>query len=193
MDLHRRFLVPSILLLGALGLAAAPGPVYLHETNSTLVLGNDYLERSISIAGDHVGTTQFLNKLSGRTYAVSGPEFELRLIYERVGYGFGSENPMVVTADGLRVFDHKVDDLPGGGKRVTLQLGPSRGRGRGLDVDLVYELNPGDFFTRQWLHVSKPRQGTDFIDWVSVAKNRWVCRNSRLAVSANRCSPTTCS
>jgi Melibiase len=169
----------SLLLLQAAGLGLAAGPVYLREAGSSLALGNDYLERTISIADGGVGTVRFLNKITGRAYALGGSEFEMKLIYERVGYDFGGENPMVVTARGLRVADRKLEDLAGGGKRLVLHLdsspaGGGRGRGgRGTRVDLVYELKPDDFFMRQWLTMAKPQQGTLFVDWVSVAKNEW--------------------
>jgi hypothetical protein len=159
--------------------ALAAGPVYVREAGSTVAIGNDYLERTISVADGAVGTVRFLNKISGRTYALSGGEFAVKLIYERVGYDFGNENPRVMTARGLRVADRQVAGAAGGGKRLVLHLGPNqaaggRGRGgRGARVDLIYELKPDDFFMRQWVSLPKPQQGTQFIDWVSVAKNEW--------------------
>src|SRR5580658_6410297 len=146
----------SVLLFPAASLMLAAGPVYVRETGTSLALGNDFLERTISIADGAVGTARFLNKISGKAYALSGTEFEMKLIYERVGYDFGDENPRVVTARGLRVADRKVEDLAGGGKRLVLHLdsnraGGGRGRGgRGTRVDVVYELKPDDFFMRQW-------------------------------------------
>jgi hypothetical protein len=170
----------SVLLFQAAGFGIAAGPVYVRETGSSLALGNDFLERTISIADGQVGTVRFLNKISGQAYALGGSEFEMKLIYERVGYDFGGENPRVLTARGLRVADRKVEDLAGGGKRLVLHLatpapaGGGRGRGgRGTQVDVVYELKPDDFFMRQWVVLPKPQQGTLFLDWVSVAKNEW--------------------
>jgi hypothetical protein len=176
-------IVRPLLLITCLFRAAAAfgaGPVYLRESGSSLVLGNDYLERTISIAEGQTGTTRFVNKISGRAYALGGPEFAVKIIYERVGYDFGDENPKVITARSLRLLDHAAEDLPGGAKRLTLHLGTiqtaGRGRGqaqRGPRVDVVYELKPDDFFTRQWLFIPKPQQGTWFLDWVSVARNEW--------------------
>ncbi|HKE27582.1 MAG TPA: hypothetical protein VKB88_34740 [Bryobacteraceae bacterium] len=158
--------------LAALVLAAATsyaaGPVYIHETPASLTLGNDFLERTISTTTP-IGTTQFLNKLTGRTYAVHGEEFELRLIAERVGYSFGSENPVRITVAGMRVTGKDLQDAAGG-KRVTLHL--TRG-GRGPEIDLTYELKPDDFYTRQWLKLRKPAQSSYFVDSASVFKNAW--------------------
>ena len=160
----------SILLFFlAAATVLAAGPVYVHTTGSAIVLGNDYLERTISIADNDLGTRQLLNKLTGRAYSLRGDEFELKLNYERVGYNFGNENPRVVTAAGARLAGQKTDDTPAGGKRITLHLAPARG----ATIDLVYELNPADFFTRQWVHIAKPQQGTWFLDWLAVARNEW--------------------
>ena len=160
----------SILLFFlAAATVLAAGPVYVHTTGSAIVIGNDYLERTISIADNDLGTRQLLNKLTGRAYSLRGDEFELKLNYERVGYNFGNENPRVVTAAGMRLASRNIDDTPAGGKRVTLHLAPARG----ATIDLVYELNPADFFTRQWVHIAKPQQGTWFLDWLAVAKNEW--------------------
>ena len=164
-----RSIALPILFLCAAAAGLAAGPVYVHDTAPAIVLGNDFLERTISTADGDAGTRQFLNKITGRAYALRGPEFELKLTTERVGYSFGSENPRVVTAAGMRVASHKVDDTPGGGKRVTLHLAQDRG----MAVDAVYELQPGDFFTRQRVHIAKPAQGTYFIDWLAPAKNEW--------------------
>jgi hypothetical protein len=167
--------VAALFLAAAASVAA--GPVYVRESGATVILGNDYLERTISTADGDVGTRQFLNKITGRAYALGGPEFELRLTFERVDYVFGNQNPLVVTAGGMRLASRKIEDAAGGGKRVVLQLGPDQGASRreqpGVGVTLVYELKPEEFFTRQWLTFPKPRQGTYFVDWVSVAKNSW--------------------
>jgi hypothetical protein len=157
------------MLLAASAGAWAASPVYVRETPGALTLGNDFLERTISIAGT-AGTTQFLNKLTGRTYSVRGDEFELQLVAERVGYDFGSENPQRLTASRLRSAGRNIEDTGARGKRVIIHL--ARGS-RGLEVDLTYELQPGDFFTRQWLTVRKPAQATYFIDSVSVFKAEW--------------------
>src|ERR1035438_4513230 len=131
----------SILLFFlAAATVLAAGPVYVHTASSAIVLGNDYLERTISIADNDLGTRQLLNKLTGRAYSLRGDEFELKLNYERVGYSFGNENPRVVPAAGMRLASRNIDDTPAGGKRVTLHLAPARG----ATIDPVYEPNPAD-------------------------------------------------
>jgi len=164
----RSFALPVVFLCAAAACQAA-GPVYARDAGSSIVLGNDYLERTISTAPGDVGTRQFVNKITGRVYALRGPEFELRLNVELVGYSFGSENPRVITAAGMRVASRQVEDTKTGGKRVTLRLAGDRGAA----VEIAYQLEPADFFTRQWIHVAKPAQGTNFVDWAAPAENEW--------------------
>src|SRR5580698_5299057 len=88
------FLVPAVF---------AAGPVEVRTGSASIVLANDYLERTVSVADGDIGTRQFLNKITGRAYSLRGAEFEVKLNYERVGYTFGSENPRDFTAAGARV------------------------------------------------------------------------------------------
>jgi hypothetical protein len=148
---------------------SAAGPVEVRTKASSIVLANDYLERTISLADGDVGTRQLVNKITGRAYVLRGNEFEVRFNTERVGYNFGGENPRVMTAAGARVASRDVKDTPRGGKCVTLHLAPARN----AVVDLMYELDPTDFYTRQWIHIAKPQQGTNFLEWVAPASNEW--------------------
>jgi hypothetical protein len=163
-----KYTTAAIYLLLVRALSGA-GPVEIRTNASSIVLANDYLERTISTADSDLGTRQLLNKITGRAYSLRGSEFEINFNGERVGYNFGGENPRTLTAAGARLNGRNVDDTPTGGKRVTLHLAPARN----IAVDLVYELNPGDFFTRQWLHIAKPQQGTYFLEWVVPSSNEW--------------------
>lgn len=175
-----------ILLLSALALSAlsvdAATPVSVHEQGATLSLANDYLERVVEIADGSVRTVRLVNKLSGRTHEVRGDEFEVKLIFERVGYDFGGENPLVLTSRDLKVTSHEVHDAPGGGKRAVyhLVLPKSPQEKTGVEATLVYELNPDDYFTRQWIELKTTGKGTFFIDSVAVAKNDWRADDFRL-------------
>jgi len=159
-------LAVSVLFLQAL---SAAGPVEVRTAASSIVLANDFLERTISIADGDIGTRQLVNKITARAYALRGAEFEIKCNGEWVGYDFGDENPRTFTAAGARVASHNIEDTPAGGKRLTLHLAPARNAA----IDLIYELNAGDFFTRQWLHIAKPKQGTLFLEWVAPASNEW--------------------
>ena len=168
-----------LLLLSAPALSAlrasAATPVSVHEQGATLSLANDYLERTVEVADGSVHTVRLVNKLSGRTHEVRGDEFEVKLIFERVGYDFGGENPLVLTSRDLKVTGHEVQDAAGGGKRAVyhLVLPKSPQEKTGLEATLTYELNPNDYFTRQWIELKTTGKGTFFIDSVAAAKNEW--------------------
>ena len=168
-----------ISLLGALTLSAlsvrAATPVTVREQGATLSLANGFLERTLEVADGSVRTVRLVNKLSGRTHEVRGDEFEVKLIFERVGYDFGGENPLVLTSRDLKVMSHEVQDAPGGGKRAVyhLVLPKSPQEKTGLEATLVYELNPEDYFTRQWIELKTTGRGTFFIDSIAAARNEW--------------------
>jgi hypothetical protein len=172
--------------------AFASGPVTVNESADAIVLSNDYLGRTLQVTDGAVATTQFWNKISHRVYAVSGDEFQLKLTFEQMGADF--RNPFALTSKDFRVVDRKVEDVEGGGRRVVFHLalrGPFS-EWTGVEVKLVYELKPEDYYTRQWIQVKlvyepKPEdyytrqwshlrtagKGTCFIDSIWVQKNEW--------------------
>ncbi len=181
-----KLLSTSLLLLGALVSATlnvrAASPVTIREQGATLTLANDYLERTLEVTEGSVRTVRLLNKLSGHTHEVRGDEFELKLIYERIGYNFGGENPLVLSTHDLKVKAHDVQDTPDGGKRAVyhLVLPNSPQEKTGLEATLIYELKPNDFYTRQWLELKTTGTGTFFIDSLAPAKNEWPADNFHL-------------
>jgi hypothetical protein len=173
-------------LLGALALGTlnvrAAGPVTTREQGATLTLANDYLERTLEVTEGTVRTVRLLNKLSGHTHEVRGDEFELKLTYERVGYHFGGENPLMLSTRDMQVKAHEVQDTPDGGKRAVyhLVLPNSPQEKTGLEATLKYELKPDDYYTRQWLELKTTGTGTFFIDSLAPGKNEWPADNFRL-------------
>ncbi len=151
------------------------GPVTVNEQGPRLTLGNDFLDRTIEVSDGSVHTVSLRNKLSGRTHEVRGEEFELKLIYERVGYTFGGENPLVLTSRDLQVKSHRVENEPDGGKRAVYQLvlPHSPQEKTGLEATLIYELKPEDSFTRQWMELKTIGIGTFFIDSLAPSVDEW--------------------
>ncbi len=160
----------------------AAGPVTVAQNGNSVSLSNDFLSRTIEIQNGVLHTTQLLNKLSGASYRVWGDEFRLNLIYERVGYEFGSENPVVLTARSFRVAGHSVVDLPDGGKQLVFRLTPQADQRPQLNIrlDVTYTLNPGDFFTRQELRLSTTAKGTYFISSIGVLRDHFSVRKFSL-------------
>ena len=164
----------NCMLAGPLTLEAT-GPVTVKENGLVLTLRNDSLERTIQVSDGLVRTTRLWNKLSGRAYEIGGDEFELKLIYERIGYTFGSENPLILTTRDFAVQGHTVEDTPAGGKRVVfrLELRRSPQDKTGIQATLVYELQPADFYTRQWIELKTTGIGTFFVDSLALGRNDW--------------------
>jgi len=156
----------SFWLLGTAQLFAA-GPVTVSESGTTIRLGNDYLERTIAFGGGVVRTTSFRNKVSGGFLEVSGDEFELRLISDDM-FRHEDKEPVTLSSRNFRLVSHSVEDEEGGGKRLVFHLTHP-----GLEVALIYELKPQDFYTRKWIKLESKGHGTPFIDWIAVEKNRW--------------------
>ncbi len=160
----------------------ATGPVTVTEQGKRLTLGNDFLDRTLEILDGSVRTVSLRNKLSGDTHKVRGYEFELKLVYERVGYTFGGENPLVLNSRDLPVRTYYVEDEPDGGKRAVYQLAlpHSPQEKTGLEASIIYELKPDDFFTRQWIELKTTGTGTFFIDSLVPSKDEWPGENFRL-------------
>lgn len=149
--------------------AFAVGPVTVTKRGTEIQLGNDYLERTIDFGGGVVRTTSFLNKVSGRVWAIKGDEFEVRLIIEK--YRADDKNPVILTSNDFHLVNYSVHDEGDGGKRVVFQLSRP-----GLNATLVYELKPQDFYMRKWIRLENAGSGTPFIDWIAVEKNCWYPR-----------------
>jgi hypothetical protein len=114
LDRSRQCRLFAVLLLPHLAMAAglrspadghASGPVAVEESGNSITIGNDYLERTLSIDGSRLRTSKFINKLSHHTYSLSGPEFQIELIDE----GPNAVNPLQLTTQDFKVVDHVVE------------------------------------------------------------------------------------
>lgn len=155
-------------------LAARPsgdGPVSANESGTTIRLGNDFLERTVEFEEGFVRTTNFRNKVSGRLGAVSGNEFELRVISDGL-YRHENLNPVTLTSRDFRLVDHDVKDGEDGGKTLAFHLTHPW-----LNVTLMYQLKPHDFFTRKWMKIDRKGKGTLFIGWIAAERNKWYAEN----------------
>ncbi|MBV9268193.1 MAG: alpha-galactosidase [Acidobacteriaceae bacterium] len=166
------------LLCACLPLSAAQS-AYVRTQRTDFVLGNEYLERTVSIQNGHASTSQFENKITGRTYPVSGKEFELQLIWERLGYQPGWENPWTLNTSDFKLDDNRVEDGSNGAKRLIFSLS-NREREPALKVELVYEIRPGDPVTRQWLQLKSEGKGRLFVHYAAVQMNEWQGTTLRL-------------
>ncbi len=165
---YRACLTPATLVLTALALAPpAPAQAFIRRQGGHYLLGNRYLVRVIGLHAGRVQTLALRNRMDGRSYAVSGGEFQLRLIRERVGYSYGGQNPWTLDARDFLASAPAIRKSADGTieLRFPLALRPERSYGQpGLAATLVYALAPKQFYTRQWLELKTLGAGKLFLD-----------------------------
>ncbi len=154
-------------------LAFAGGSVTVNESGNAVSLSNDYLERTLQVTDGVVTTTQLWKKISHRLYSLSGDEFELRLNFQDTSAE--RESLLALTSRNFAIVDRKVEALEGGGRRVLFHLASCHPLSEyaGVEVAIVYELNPEDYYTRQWIELKPTGKGSCFTDSVWVHKNKW--------------------
>jgi hypothetical protein len=152
---------------------AGQGPVQFARQGDRITLSNDYLERVLQIMDGTLSSAQFTNRLSHQTYTLCGDEFEIDLVYGQLKRD--SENPQPISSRDLKVSSVEAADTPQGGRRILFHLEPRHPISdyTGLHVTAFYELNPGDFFTRQWLQLAITGKGTIFVHAVWPHTNHW--------------------
>lgn len=178
-------LLTAVLGAASVGLGFAAGPVNVERSGPATEISNDDLAQVVKVKNGVVETTRFLNKLSNHVYSVWGDDFRIKLSYEWSGNGFGS-NTTTLTDKDFKVENESIEDAPNQGKRVTYRLATRRnfeGGGPKLEVDLVYELLPSQFYIRKWLVLKVSGTGALFIDRLAVESDHWSVLDFRLGGS----------
>jgi hypothetical protein len=123
-------------------------------------ISNSSLERRFATDGGRLRTTAILNKLDHRLYKTESEEFALKFVWERLQYEHGTENPVTLTAA-----DFTLRDTQPAPRRVAFLL---ENRRYGLEVKVVYSLEPEDFYLRKWLEIRSTGKAPVFLDEVWV-------------------------
>jgi len=149
----------AALILAAMAACAA-------EVPSEARIGNRFLERRFQIREGRLATTAFLNNLDHRVYAAeAADEFELEIVWERLHYQHGLENPVRLTARDFTVRDVVHRAPSGGAQRLTFVLANER---HGLEVRVVFRLGPDDPFLRKHLEIRSPGADKVFLNRIAV-------------------------
>ena len=153
--------------------AAGQGPVQVARQGDRITLSNDYLERVLQITNGTLSSEQFTNRLSHRTYTLRGDEFEIDLVFGQLNRD--SENPLPIVSRDLKVSSLETADTTQGGRKILIHFEPRHpiSDSTGLEVTAVYELNPGDFYTRQGIQLKVTGKGTIFLHAVWPHVNHW--------------------
>jgi hypothetical protein len=137
-----------LLSVAAYAAQAAEGAtnrtVYVHRNNHAITLGNPAIELVFQQTDDSCRLTGVVNKLAGRTHALTCDDFAIEIK--------GREKPLVA-ADFK--FKNAVDKATVGGRRLTFLLD---GKTPGTSLEIVYELNGRDFFARRRLEVTSDKR-----------------------------------
>jgi hypothetical protein len=160
--------------------AAGQGPVQVARQGDRITLSNDFLERVLQITNGSLSSEQFTNRLSHRTYTLSGDEFEIDLSFGQLKRD--SENPQPISSRDLKVSNLETADTTQGGRRILIHFEPRHPISdyTGLEVTAVYELNPGDFYTRQAIQLNITGKGTIFLHAVWPHVSHWSPSTFRL-------------
>jgi hypothetical protein len=132
-------------------------------------IGNRFLERTFEVRNGVLESTGLLNKLDQRYYAMDSEEFELHIVWERLQYEHGTENPVRLTAADFEVQDIEHRTPSGGDQRLTFLL---ENRRYGVEVRVVFELAAGVPFLRKHLEIRSPGNSRVFLDKVAVESFR---------------------
>jgi hypothetical protein len=154
-------------------MAQTRGPVTIQRRGDSIIIANDYLERALTVEDGCLRTSSFTNKLSHRTYSLSGGEFQLELIDDDVS-GINPEKKL--TTRDFSVVDQAIDEEPAGGRKVTFHLDPRQKDLANLVLTVSYELRPDEYYTRQWMEMKSEVKSTDeihFLHYLAVFKDKW--------------------
>jgi len=145
----------------------AQNSAYIKKQNNSLVIGNSNIERVISIEPNHVGTTEIINKRSGKTYTVQSDVFAMQIVFSGIGPAYGKdqngENDVILTARDFTFDGYKETDLEHGGKKLSLNFKFNWEDTR-FRLIVNYEVYPQKFSLRKWIAVADSSYGIQFLD-----------------------------
>jgi len=155
-----------VLLLILKTVSFGQNEAYVNKNNNTIIIGNKFLERTITISPEKTSTTEIINKLSGTDYKVHSDEFLLRVVFSGIGPTYSKnqngENPVDLTTKDFQFTGSNSSDLKDGGKKLSLNYSFN------FDVTkfrlcVNYEIYPENNFMRKWIEVADSSWGLDFL------------------------------
>ena len=135
------------------------GTAYIHDRGTRIALGNDLIERTLSVSDGVLRTTAVLSKPADRELTVDSEEIRLLLA-----------DGTVLTNSSMRVATWSSEETEGGGRRVTVDL---VAEAEGVEAVVEYELAPGDLSVRKTIRLAA-RGGPTRVESLDVERFR--CR-----------------
>ncbi len=149
----------------------AQNEAYIKKHDDQLVIGNKYIERVISISPKNTGTTEIVNKLSGKIYKVKSDVFAMQIVFSGVGPAYGEdqngENDVILTAKDFEFLGYKENDLDNGGKKLSLNY-KFDWEYTAFRLSVNFEIYPKEFSLRKWIEVADSSDGIQFLDRIYV-------------------------
>ena len=160
-----------LLLISFQFLPAAQNDAYIVKHSNEIAIGNGYMERIISTSPDNTGTTEIINKLSGKRYKVKSEVFALQIVFSGLGPAYGKdqngENPVILTVKDFKFKGYDQIDLREGGKKLLLYYNFDWDN-TALRLIVNFEIYPGRFSLRKWIEVADSSEGIQFLDKIYV-------------------------
>ena len=143
---------------------------YIKENESALKIGNQFIERTITILDNKPGTSEIINKLSGQHYSLTSNEFSLDIVFAGFGPALGKnqngENPSAITS---KNFQYDGYNILNNDNCKTLVLKYSlKDYLYSFYIDLYYKVVDNEPYIRKWIEISDSSEGIHFLDKINV-------------------------
>ncbi len=144
---------------------------YIHEESSALKIGNQFVERTITIDNHKAVTSEIINKLSGRHYSVSSNEFSLEIVFAGFGPALGKsqngENPSSITANNFQFNNSTIISNSKDSKTLVLKYSMSDYL-YSFKLNVYYKVRDDEPYIRKWIEISDSSEGIHFLDRINV-------------------------
>jgi len=144
---------------------------FIKNDADKIIIGNNYVERVISLAANNIGTTQIINRISGKVYNVKSEEFALQIVFSGMGPAPGKEqngeNPVILTDKDFKYTGYKESNLEGEGKKLSLDF-IYDWENTSFLLTVNYEIFPQEFSLRKWVQIVDTSEGIQFLDKIYI-------------------------
>lgn len=144
---------------------------YINEENSTLKIGNQFIERTITIGNNKAVTSELINKLSGKHYSLSSNEFSLEIVFAGFGPAPGKnqngENPSSITANNFQFKNYTILNDSEDSKTLVLKYSMSDYL-YSFNLNVYYKVLDSEPYIRKWIEISDSSEGIHFLNRLNV-------------------------
>jgi len=144
---------------------------YIHEENSILKIGNQFVERTITITNNKAVTSELINKISGQHYSLSSNEFSLEIVFAGFGPAPGKnqngENPSSITANNFQFNNYTILNDSKDYKTLVLKYSLTDYL-YSFNLNVYYKVRDDEPYIKKWIEISDSSEGIHFLDRINV-------------------------